>query len=79
MEKFVVGKIEFGLHQINTHFDAIRNRLQDALMFEDLYYKAEYENEKLREELAKLKGEKNGCEVEGKLGNRVVSKKRKLR
>jgi len=58
MKELTVGKVEFGLRQVEDHFDAIRNRVTDALLFEELYYKAEYENEKLREELAKLKGRK---------------------
>jgi hypothetical protein len=58
MDKLTVGHINFGVHQLENYFDAIRNRMADALLFEELYYKAEYENEKLREEIANLKKRK---------------------
>lgn len=58
MDKLTVGKINFVVHQLENYFDAIRNRMADALLFEELYYKAEYENEKLREEIANLKKRK---------------------
>lgn len=75
----IVGKIGFGMHQIESHFDAIRNRMTDALLFEELYYRAEYENEKLLEEIAKLKGEACGRKVEGTVRkSRVVREKRGL-
>ena len=58
MDKLTVGHINFGVHQLENHFDAIRNRMTDALLFEEMYYKAEYENEQLRKELADLKRRK---------------------
>lgn len=58
MDKLTVGHINFGVHQLENYFDAIRNRMADALLFEEMYYKAEYDNEQLRKELADLKRRK---------------------
>jgi uncharacterized protein with von Willebrand factor type A (vWA) domain len=54
MKDFAVGSITFGVKQLEGHFDAIRNRVTDALLFEEMYYKAEYENEKLRERIMEM-------------------------
>ena len=55
MKDLAVGSITFGVNQLESHFDAIRNRVTDALLFENMYYKSEYENEILRGEIEKLK------------------------
>lgn len=58
---------------------SIQNMEHDRCAGWSAFYKADYENEELREEIAKLKAEirrlKNGLQKPGQLGKRNLSKR----
>lgn len=75
----VVGRIEFWNTREGNALSVLQEALVDKTMWMMEVMRKEEQIDELRKELDKLKGEYIGCKEPRKLGNRVVSKKRKLR
>ena len=59
MERLSVGNIVLGARADNIIHE-LREEFISKNVFEQLYYKVERENERLREEIEKIKGRKRG-------------------